>query len=311
MTTLQDAIDAMSHTSVSFFKRNEAIIAIMPNLPQHIASVENIHGQIYVAKVLQEAEHNATNTGKKQLRKSLITSSINMDRRIAAYATNTGNSSLLEQVGNTESRLNRLSDQKLIRCCQVIHDSASANAANLAAYSITEAMISEQQTLIDNFSAAIPQKRLKTTDSGKTTKLLASLFKALLDQWAKIDTLVEMVRDSKPEFYYEYHKVRKVIVLGKGSLTLKVRATNAQTGGAEANVTLTLTPATEQAKAAGANGKSSVVKKTAAGGGSYYKSVADGIYTVTAKKPGFRNVVETVSVVNGEMTVLEIKMEKA
>ncbi len=51
------------------------------------------------------------------------------------------------------------------------------------------------------------------------------------------------------------------------------------------------------------------MKKTAEGGGSYYKSLADGSYTVTATKPGFTNTTKTVSVVNGELTVLEILME--
>ena len=40
-------------------------------------------------------------------------------------------------------------------------------------------------------------------------------------------------------------------------------------------------------------------------------SLHDGNYTVTAKKPGFRDVTETVNVVKGEFTVLEMKMEKA
>jgi len=52
-----------------------------------------------------------------------------------------------------------------------------------------------------------------------------------------------------------------------------------------------------------------LVVKTAEGGGSYYKGLADGGYTVTASKPGFNNTTKTVSVVNGELTVLEILME--
>jgi hypothetical protein len=108
---------------------------------------------------------------------------------------------------------------------------------------------------------------------------------------------------SQPNFYNEYIKVRKVIEAGTGSLALKIKATNAQTGAPEANVTLTLTPVNEQLKVSAANGKSSIVKKTAAGGGSNYKNIADGTYTVIAKKPGFKDLAETVNVVNGEMTV--------
>jgi hypothetical protein len=58
------------------------------------------------------------------------------------------------------------------------------------------------------------------------------------------------------------------------------------------------------------NGKGRIVKKTAAGGGSNYKSVEDGPYTVEAEKPGFKKVINNINIVNGEITVLEIKMEK-
>ena len=134
---------------------------------------------------------------------------------------------------------------------------------------------------------------------------------AASSNWAKIDTLIEMVRTTQPVFYDEYRKVHKIIETGTGSLVLKIKAINATTGKPEPNVTLTFAPLNGQLKAASANGKSNVVKKTAKGGGANVKSMADGTYTCLAKKPGFKEVVETINVVNGEMTVLEIKMEKA
>jgi len=146
----------------------------------------------------------------------------------------------------------------------------------------------------------LQQRRVDAAASSNATKLLATLLKTLATSWDKIDTLVEMVRMSEPNFYNEYQKVRKVIEKGTGSLPLKIKTTNAQTGEPEANVTLTLV-----------DGQEKIVKKTAEGGGSYYKSLADGSYTVTASKPGFNNITKTVSVVNGELTVVEILMEKA
>jgi hypothetical protein len=56
--------------------------------------------------------------------------------------------------------MNRLSNQKFIRCCQIIHDSARANASALISYGITEAIITEQQTILTSFGEAIPQERL-------------------------------------------------------------------------------------------------------------------------------------------------------
>ena len=149
------------------------------------------------------------------------------------------------------------------------------------------------------------------TDSGEATQLLATLFKTLATNWGKIDTLVEMVRISQPNFYNEYVKVSKIIETGSGSLALKIQATNALTGEPEANVTVTLTPTNGQLKTAVANGKKPIVKKTAKGGGAHEKNMLDGTYSYSAKKTGRKEVNGAVDIVNGEMTVLEIKMEKS
>jgi hypothetical protein len=47
------------------------------------------------------------------------------------------------------------------------------------------------------------------------------------------------------------------------------------------------------------------------GGGAHEKNLPDGTYNYTAKKTGRKETNGTVDIVNGEMTVLEIKMEKS
>lgn len=199
----------------------------------------------------------------------------------------------------------------------MIHDNANLNVANLATYGVTAAIITTLQTSITNFDNTIPKGRVDTTDSGEATHLRATLFKTLSAHWAKIDTLVEMVLTSQPNFYSEYQKVRKVIETGTGSLALKIQANDLQSGEGVANVTLTLAPVKGQAKAAATNttsndgnNKNNIVKKTAPGGGSNFKSLPDGDYTVNAKKPGYKVTNVNVGVVNGELTVLNINIDK-
>jgi len=311
MTSYQEGYEKMSLASVTFLNANATITATLPNFAGYFTTVQTTNTQIQAAQVQQEADKSGDTTAKKQLRATLIAQAIDVGRRVVAYATNVNNSALLALVNYTESDLKKASDQKLVSSCQVIRDNANTNVAALATYGVTAAIITTLQTSITNFNNSIPKGRVDTTDSGEATKLLATLFKTLSANWDKIDTLVEMVRTSQPNFYNEYQKVRKVIETGTGSLPLKIKATNAATGAPEANVTLTLTPSNGLMKTAATNGKSNIVKKTAAGGGSNYKSLADGTYTLEAEKPGFKKVTETVNVVNGELTILEIKMEKA
>jgi hypothetical protein len=311
MTSYQEAYEKMSLASASFLTANAAITTTLTGFTTYFPVIQTTHTQILTAKVQQEADRKGDTTSKNAIRATLITQAIDVDRRVVAYATNTNNNSLLELVNYTESELKKYSDQKLVSCCQVIRDSANANVAALATYGVTAAILTTLQTTITNFNAAIPKGRVVTTNSGEATQILANLFKTLTTNWAKIDTLVEMARTSQPNFYDEYQKVRKVIETGTGSLAMKVMATNAITGEPEANVTITFIPVNGQLKSAAGNGKSNIVKKTAKGGGAHVKNMPDGTYNYTAKKAGFNEENGTISVVNGEMTVLEIKMGKS
>jgi len=300
MTNYQEGYKKMSVASVTFLDANTAITATMPNFDTYLAAIKAANTQIATAQVLQEADRSGDTAAKKQLRATLIAQAMDISRRVVAYASNEDNYELRELVNYSEGRLKLASDTKLVSSCQVIAENANANLGALDTYGITDEMISTLQTSITNFSNAIPKGRIDAAASSNATKQLATLFKTLATNWDKIDTLVEMVRTSEPNFYNEYQKVRKVIETGTGSLALRIQTTNAQTGEPEANVTLTL-----------ANGHDKIVKKTADGGGSYFKSLADGSYTVTATKPGLKEVAKNVSVVNGELTVLEILMEEA
>lgn len=311
MTSYQEAYEKMSLARTSYLTANATITATLTGFSTYFPVIQTTHGQILTAKVLQEADKSGDTTSKNQLRASLITQAMEIIRRVVAYATNTNNNSLRELVNYSETKLKKSSDQQLATSCQVIRDNANTNIAALATYGVTAAMITTFQTTINNLNTLIPKGRVTTTDSGEATQTLVTLFKTLSANWDKIDTLVEMVKTAQPSFYDEYQKLGKVIILGTGKLPLKIKTINSITGAPESNVILILTPVNGQLKSTAANGKNSIVKKTAAGGGSNYKSLPDGTYSLEAEKPGFKKVITTVNVVNGEMTILEIKMEKS
>jgi hypothetical protein len=310
MTSYQEAYEKMSLARSSYLVANATITSTLNGFSTYFPVIQTTHNQIVTAKILQEANKSGDTTAKNQLRASLIAQAMEIIRRVFAYTTNTNNNSLRELVNYSETKLKRSSDQQLTTSCQVIRDNANANVTALTTYGVTAAIITTFQTTINNLNALIPKGRVTTTDSGEATLTLANSFKVLTANWAKIDTLVEMVRTSQPSFYDEYHRLGKVIILGTGKIPLKIKTINAITGAPEANVILKLTPVNGQLKSAAANGKNSIVKKTAAGGGSNYKSIPDGTYTLEAEKPGFKKVITTITVVNGEINIIEIKMEK-
>jgi len=311
MNSKQESYDKMSLASVSFLLANTTITNTLTGFSTYFSVIQTTHTQIQAAQVQQEADKSGDTTAKKLLRTTLIAQTIDVVRKTVAYATNVSNNALLALVNYTESDLKKSSDTKLIGSCQVIHDNANTNVAALGTYGVTAAILTTLQTSINNFYAAIPKGRVDNTDSGEATQLLLTLFKTLKTNWAKIDILVETVKISQPNFYNEYQSVRQVIPVGTGSLSLKIQVTDSQTGEGLANVTVTLTPVDPLLKIAANNKKNNITKKTAKGGGSHFKGLPDGDYTVNAKKPGRKETNSNVSVVNGELNVLNINMDKA
>jgi len=311
MTGYQEGVNKMSNATVSYLVPNATITATLPGFSPYLTAIQTTLPLLQIAIAQQEADKSGNTNNKKLLRTTLITLSMDIVRRGVAYGTNVNNSAFLALIGYSESELNKASDTKLVGICQVIHDTANGQVANLATYGITAAILTAQQTSITNFNTAIPKDRVDVTDSGAATKLIATYIKTLLTNWEKIDTLVEIVKTTQVGFYDEYHKVRKVIDTGAGSLSLKVQASETLSGNGIANVSISIAPANTQMKAMSVQSKKAEVKKTASGGGAHYKSLTDGDYVVTATKPGFKDVTMTISVVNGEYTVLDIPMEKS
>ena len=311
MTSSQEALERMSLSCSLFLSANTAITATLPGFQVYFGIIQTTHSQIYTTKTMQESNRTGDTLSKNIQRAALLAQAMDISRRVVAYASNVGNTSLLGVMDYPESKLSRFSDLKLVTSCQVIRDNANSNVSALAPYGVTAALLTAFQSAITAFNTAIQKTRIVVTNSGEATVTIAVLLQTLKTNWAKIDTLVEMVKVSNLSFYDEYHKLRKVLPLGRNTLAMKVLVINAETGKPEANVTLTLTFADNVLKSASASKKKDIVKKTAAGGGCNYKNLAVGRYMLTARKQGMKEVTMPVDIVGGEMTVVEIRMEKA
>lgn len=308
MNYLQEAIEKASGSSWIFMQNNPTITALMPGITPLLASIQSTNASITTTKVQQEVAQSADTQLKKQLRSTIILQGKDIARRGVAMASNTNNTALVSLLNYSDTDFSRSTDSKLVSISQVIRDAANTNATALAAYGVTPAMIATLQTTINSFSAAILKVRIDSTGSSETTQQLATNFKTLKATWKKIDTLVEMLRISHPAFYSEYQKVRKVIARGHASVALKFKTINAHTGMPEPNVTLTITPVNGTQKSITGNSKPIFIKKTTLKGGGFLRNLPDGTYNITATKSGFQESTITISVVNGQSTLVTIQL---
>ena len=288
-----------------------AITNPLPNYTTNSTTFLNTIPQIQAISEQQKISKKGVTDGKNQLKESLIVTSADYFRKLGTYAKFTNNVTLAQEIKITESKLRQVADTAVRDYAQIAYDRSQPIVASLAAYGITAATQTALAAAITAYNTSIGKPGASRTEGGITTQQLKNLFKIAETALANMDAAIEIIRLTQVNFYNGYQKARKVIETGTSTLALKIQTTNAETGEPEANVALIITPTNGQLKAATANGKSSIVKKTAKGGGAQVKSIPDGTYTVVAKKTGFKDVTEMINGVNGEMTVLEIKMEKA
>lgn len=102
--------------------------------------------------------------------------------------------------------------------------------------------------------------------------------------------------------------MRKLISKGSATLAIKGLVTDATSGDGLKGAKLVFAFDGESFKSA--NGNNGFEKKTAAKGGFMVSKAADGNYTVTVSLPGYKQQTATVSLVTGQMSVLNIQMEK-
>lgn len=286
------------------------ILNALPNFSTFYTALQNAITQIQGTGEVQGFDRSGNASGKNLAKDTLVTLAVDTARKVKAYAKFVKNQVLLKEMDITESELKRMADTKLKNAAQGIYDRAQANLTSLATYLVTAATQTALQTAITNFDKTIGQPRLGTTDTSKATKQLVTLYKtgdATLDD---IDTVVEIIRLTQVDFYNGYRSVRKLVSNGSSTLAIKGMVTDVVTGGGlkGAKITFTLNGGATLAK--GVNGKNGFTKKSADKGGFLVKSAVDGTYDVLVELPGYKKANAKVSVVSGQMSVLDIGLEK-
>ena len=310
MDNKQESRFAMMLAVRDFFNKNTTVTAGLPGFSPLFASYMDAIDRINVIWEEQERDRTGISDKKEEYRINLATKGYDVCKKTHVYATMTGNTILAKEVGYSESKLTRASDGKLKERSMIIYDKARANAAELVAYGVTAEDIEELKSYLDLFMAAIPTPRLGRTEGKAATDELKRLFKVCDGVLKKSDLLVEVVRTSNPPFYKSYKDNRKVIDTAAGSLALTAKITDSASGVGIKGVKATFVLQNGADKSVGATGSKPLVKLTSEMGIFRVKNMPDGIYTATLAKTGYKTVTVTVSVANGEMTVLNVQLEK-
>ena len=290
---------------------NSTITATIPGFATYFTPfVANIT-QIQNISEQQGFSKKGISGNKKQLRTLMIVQGKDIASKVEAYAMNVNNAVLVSEIHFTESDLTKLAATELRDDCQKIYDRANTNIAALATYGITAAILTAFQTAINNFNVSIPKPKLGVAERKQLTSQLTSLFAANDSLLISIDKLIETVRVSQPSFYGVYKNSRKLTDTGIHKLVLKVKVIDSSDNNPIKNVELRFVKVNAADQKTILPDVKPIVHKTATHGGVNVKHLAEGAYSVTLTKNGYKSKNIIVNITHGEMAVVEVVMEKA
>jgi hypothetical protein len=310
MNNKEESCLSMYLTFKDFQASYTAITNALPNYSTNSAIFLNTIPQIQAYSQLQKTSKKGVTEVKNQAKENLIVMTSDYFRKLGVFAKFTNNITLAQEVKISESKLRQVADTAVKDYAQIAYDRAQANIASLAQYGITAATQTVLLSAINAYNASIGKPGVSRTESGQTTKQLKALFDTANAALNNMDAAVEIVRLTQPNFYSSYHKARKVIYNGAGSLAVQTMVTDAVTGEPIKGVTVSFTLDGAASKTKAANAKPDMVKKTADKGGCKIKTLPTGIYTVTFKKVGYADLITSIAVADGDKSELNIQLSK-
>lgn len=299
MNSKQSSIYAMLRRIYDFLTKNLSLLSDLPVFKDLFSSYETKLNQIGVLSEQQEKDISGLRKQKDALKADLILKVLDVSRRVVAYAKLTGNEVLAKEAYYTETDLQHYPYETLATSSSVIYTAADTNAAALIGYGVTADTLTILKKAIDDFRTSMDSPKKGYIEKKQTTDQLAQLFDDEASLLDKIDLLVDMLKNSNPEFYAEYYDTRKV-VYHSGSLAIKGQVTDATTGAALSGVNISFA----------LDGVVKLEKPTAEGGGFTDKTLDEGVYSVTASRIDYISQTVTVNVLANELCIINIALIK-
>lgn len=311
MTNEQENHLNMQQTTVSFCDNNSSEGLTIPSYSSNLEVLSEINGQIKEIAGMQETGTSGIAANKKQLRANVNLLASDSGRKLISFAKLTNNLILLGEVNYSESDFRNFSDNEARDKGQIIYNKAQEYLTELPQYGINEDTQVALQASLTAFGGVIVAPRLGATTKKQATNQLVVLFKMAATTLGKIDAAVELVKLTDPIFYSGYKSARKVISKGSGKLAVKGIVSDTQSGEPIKGVIITFMHDGEMTALEHAtNGQPVVTKTSAAKGGFTIKSMPAGVYRVSFKKMGYGEQFATVNVNDGEMTIVDVKLNK-
>lgn len=297
MTAYRKAKLLMAKGLASFLDENPAIVATVVAFQTAVNALKDKIAAIDDIAELSSLSIVGITADKRFSKESLCQLTADIAGMIYAFAVDTKNNALKEEVNLSISRLKRKGDTELLQICQAIHDRAEENKGSLGDYGITNEMIAELQTAIDNYAAASPKPRTAIGKRKTRKEIEKQLFKELDEILNdRMDALSGKFRKSHPEFYQTYQNLREIIDPSTTTTQLKGTITDASTNAPIKGATITVIQLNKTA-VTDSSGEYSI------------KPIEHGKFTVKVEKTGYETYEnDEIEIKMGDILDLDVSL---
>ncbi len=215
MTDIQENKTNMYESTLTILNANNAVWNAIAPIGETITTIEGKMKLIRDYRQIQEKDTTGITVNKHNIEDNLINAMIKVISGLIAHATVTENPELLNSINYTPHNLKKSRDNILYDKAQLIFNTASPLATELATYLVTQPDIDSINSLSTDYLTAIPAKRAAVSASKTSTSNIKNTFREIDSLFKdKLDNLLILFQVPNATFYQEYKAARIIIDLG-------------------------------------------------------------------------------------------------
>jgi hypothetical protein len=196
-------------------EKNGTTISANPGLEKVVADYRGTLRQIQELDLEYRNGIAGATASKKSAKEAVITNTMKMAGALSVIARKTGNADLAVETAICESRLEKTRDTELSIICSGIADRAIQYGTELEEYGISRADSDAFKATVDAYDRSLKEREVRLAGKKVVRIDRSSAFRrasAILRK--ELDSLMELVKESNPDFYGQYFAARNIRHLG-------------------------------------------------------------------------------------------------
>lgn len=275
--------------------RAAEIVTLMAGVDDAVLTFKNNIVTLRVKNAIQSNDLKGFTIQKYDYRVAMVDRAIDACNRTRSYALNNNLPILAAEVNQNKSDLMQMGETRCAAVCLNMQTKITAEVSHLAAYGVTDLMMTDLGTSIVTFNDFKPERRDNLNIQKEATSAIPVLIEANDLLLERVDASVRMLEQTHPEFYRAYFDAREII--NTGGRTIALRVTVRDINGV----------VIEKVKFDIDDMK--LKKRTTAKGNLQMKHLAAGPHTAKLSKYGYKSIDVAFVINDTERTDLEVVMD--